>query len=218
LSFPNLTGDIANFADSKLRLLRNNELELNGQVLGLIVFNSFLPSNRVADVFGAAGIQSAGINTLSEFLTSQLSLFITNILNSMVDEGGLISGIDFDLNVRNNNFGISSSNNILPDEIAVRNTLVFKNNRFSVDIGGNYVIQNQGIAINQVLPDFALEFQLTEDRKLKVRLYGKYDIDPITITGLREKYGLGVAFRTEFGSMVDFEKNLKSTVTQITEK
>lgn len=41
LSFPNLTGDIANFADSKLRLLRNNELELNGQVLGLIVFNSF---------------------------------------------------------------------------------------------------------------------------------------------------------------------------------
>ena len=87
-----------------------------------------------------------------------------------------------------------------------------------MDIGGNYVIQNQGIAINQVLPDFALEFQLTEDRKLKVRLYGKYDIDPITITGLREKYGLGVAFRTEFGSMVDFEKNLKSTVTQITEK
>lgn len=218
LSFPNLTGDIANFADSKLRLLRNNELELNGQVLGLIVFNSFLPSNRVADVFGAAGIQSAGINTLSEFLTSQLSLFITNILNSMVDEGGLISGIDFDLNVRNNNFGISSSNNILPDEIAVRNTLVFKNNRFSVDIGGNYVIQNQGIAINQVLPDFALEFQLTEDRKLKVRLYGKYDIDPITITGLREKYGLGVAFRTEFGSMVDFEKNLKSKVSQIIEK
>jgi len=214
LSFPNLTGDVANFADSKLRLLRNNELELNGQVLGLIVFNSFLPSNRVADVFGAAGIQSAGINTLSEFLTSQLSLYITNVLNSMVGEGGLISGIDFDLNVRNNNFGIAS-NNILPDEIAVSNTLVFKNNRFSVDIGGNYVLQNQGIAINQVLPNFALEFQLTEDRKLKIRLYGKYDIDPITITGLREKYGLGVAFRTEFGNMLDFEKKLKATATEV---
>ncbi|MFZ1751517.1 MAG: translocation/assembly module TamB domain-containing protein, partial [Saprospiraceae bacterium] len=56
LNFPNLTGDVANFADSKLRILKNNELELNGQVLGLIVFNSFLPSNRVADAFGAAGI------------------------------------------------------------------------------------------------------------------------------------------------------------------
>ena len=132
----------------------------------------------------------------------------------MVGEGGLISGIDFDLNVRNNNFGIAS-NNILPDEIAVSNTLVFKNNRFSVDIGGNYVLQNQGIAINQVLPNFALEFQLTEDRKLKIRLYGKYDIDPITITGLREKYGLGVAFRTEFGNMLDFEKKLKATAAEV---
>ncbi len=213
LEFPNLTGDIANFADSKLRIIRSNELELNGQAMGLIVFNSFLPSNRVADAFGAAGIQTAGINTLSEFLTSQLSVYITNILNSIVNEGGLISGIDFDLNVRNNNFGIASSN-VIPNEIGFRNTLIFKNNRLSLDIGGNYVFQNQGIQINQVLPDFALEFLLTEDRKLKVRLYGKYDIDPITITGLREKYGLGVAYRTEFGSMTDFEKQIKKAANR----
>lgn len=217
LDFPNLTGDIANFALSKIRIIRNNELELNGQAMGLIVFNSFLPSNRVADAFGAAGIQSASINTLSEFLTSQLSVYITNILNSMVTENGFISGIDFDLNVRNNNFGVASSN-VLPDEIAVKNTIIFKNNRLSLDIGGNYIFQNQGITINQVLPDFALEFQLTEDRKLKIRLYGKYDIDPITITGLREKYGLGVAYRTEFGSMTDFEKKVKNAAKQTIEQ
>jgi len=215
LSFPNLTGDVANFAESKLRIIRNNELELNGQVLGLIVFNSFLPSNRVSDVFGVAGIQSAGINTLSEFLTSQLSLYITSVLNSLVEEGGVISGVDFDLDVRNNNFGIASGNGLLPNEIAVRNTLIFKNNRFSIDIGGNYVLQNQGVTINQVLPDFALEFRLTEDRKLKVRLYGKYDLDPISITGLRQKYGLGVAYRTEFGSMMQFEKELRSKATEV---
>ena len=218
LSFPNLTGDVSNFAESKLRIIRNNELELNGQVLGLIVFNSFLPSNRVADVFGAAGIQSAGINTLSEFLTSQLSLYITSVLNSLVEEGGVISGVDFDLNVRNNNFGIASGNGLVPNEIAVRNTLIFKNNRFSVDIGGNYVLQNQGITINQVLPDFALEFRLTEDQKLKVRLYGKYDLDPISITSLRQKYGLGVAYRTEFGSMLDFEKGLKEKAREVIEQ
>jgi hypothetical protein len=207
LSFPNLTGDIANFADSKLRLLQTNDQELNGQVLGLIVFNSFIQSNRVADVFGASGIQSASINTLSEFLSSQLSMYITNILNAMVGEGSIISGIDFDVNMRNNTFGLASGG-IVPDEIAIRNTLIFKNDRLSLDIGGNYVFQYQGNAINQVLPDFALEFRLTEDRKLKVRLYGKYDID-ISTFGLREKYGLGVAYRTEFGSMTDFEENIK---------
>ncbi|MBK8627263.1 MAG: translocation/assembly module TamB domain-containing protein [Saprospiraceae bacterium] len=216
LSFPNLTGDIANFADSKLRLLQGNPQELNGQVLGLIVFNSFIQSNRVADAFGTSSIQSASINTLSEFLSSQLSMYITNILNSMVSEGSIISGIDFDVNVRNNTFGLTSSS-FVPDEIAVRNTLVFKNDRLSLDIGGNYVFQYQGNAINQVLPDFALEFRLTEDRKLKVRLYGKYDID-VTTFGLREKYGLGVAYRTEFGSMMDFEAKIKKVAAKTINK
>lgn len=202
LAFPNLTGDVANFADSKLRTIRSNELELNGQAMGLIVFNSFLPSNRVSDAFGTSGIQSASINTLSEFLSSQLSVFITNIVNSGIGENGIISGIDFDMNVRNNNFGFAD-NDLLPDEIGFRNTIFLKNNRISLDIGGNYVFQNQGININQMLLDFAVEFQLTEDRRLKMRLYGKNDIDPVTVTGLREKYGLGMAYRTEFGNMMN---------------
>ena len=207
LAFPNLTGDYANFAESKLRVLQGNDQELNGQVLGLIVFNTFIQSSRVSDVFGASGIQSASINTLSEFLSSQLSMYITNVLNSVVGEGSFITGIDFDVNVRNNTFNLAPSG-FIPDEIAVRNTLNFKNDRLSLDIGGNYILQFQGTAINQVLPDFALEFKLTDDRKLKVRLYGKYDIDVSTF-GLRDKYGLGVAYRTEFGSMVDFEKSIK---------
>lgn len=41
LAFPNLVGDLATLADSKLRLLQNNELELNSQVFGLIMFNNF---------------------------------------------------------------------------------------------------------------------------------------------------------------------------------
>ncbi|MCZ2102363.1 MAG: translocation/assembly module TamB [Chitinophagales bacterium] len=210
LSFPNLTGELANYADNKLKILEGNDQELNGQVLGLIVFNSFIQSNRVSDIFGASGFQSAGINTLSDFLSSQLSMYITNMINTMVGDEGVISGVDFGVNFKNNNFGVVSSN-FAPDEIAVRNTIVFKNDRLSLDIGGNYVLQYQGTDVNQVLPDFALEFRLTKDRKLKIRLYGKYDID-ITTTGLREKYGLGVAYRTEFGSMTHFEDAIQQAV------
>jgi hypothetical protein len=212
LEFPNLSGNIANFTESKLRIIRSNELELNGQAMSLIVFKSFLPSNRVNDVVGASGIQSASINTLSEFLTSQLSVFITNILNSIVADKGLISGIDFDLNVRNNNLGLTSTS-VVPDEIGFKSTVLSKDSRLSLDVGGNYVLQNQGIAINQIFPEMALEFQLTEDRKLKIRLYGKTDIDPVTITGgIRQKYGLGIAYRTEFSSMTEFENTIKKAV------
>ena len=222
LTFPNLTGDIQSFADSKLRLLRTNELELNSQVLGLIVFNAFLPSSRVSDVFGASGLQSAGINTLSEFISSQLSLLLTNLINSTLEENGLISGVDFEVGVRNNNLALGSAatSNIFPDEIEVRlkNKFRFMDERLSLNLGGNYVFQNQGQAVNQVLPDFAVELELTNDRKLKVRLYGKGDIDPTTLTSLRQKYGLGVAYRTEFGSMLDFERKMKTKIGDLIEK
>ncbi|HMU04059.1 MAG TPA: translocation/assembly module TamB domain-containing protein, partial [Saprospiraceae bacterium] len=222
LTFPNLTSDISSFADSKLRLLRTNELELNSQVLGLIVFNSFLPSSRVSDVFGASGLQSAGINTLSEFISSQLSLILTNLINSTLEDNGLISGVDFEVGVRNNNLALGSAatSNLFPDEIEVRlkNKFRFMDERLSLNLGGNYVFQNQGQAVNQVLPDFAIELELTNDRKLKVRLYGKGDIDPTTLTSLRQKYGLGVAYRTEFGSMLDFEKKMKTKIGDLIEK
>ncbi len=216
LSFPNLTGELAGYAENKLKILQGNDQELNGQVLGLIVFNSFIQSNRVSDIFGTSGIQSAGINTLSDFLSSQLSMYITNMINTMVGEGSVISGVDFGVNFKNNNFGVVNSG-FAPDEITVRNTIVFKNDRLSLDVGGNYVLQFQGTEINQVLPDFALEFRLTKDRRLKVRLYGKYDID-ITTTGLREKYGLGVAYRTEFGSMTKFEDAIQQAVQHTIEQ
>lgn len=198
LAFPSLTGDIANFVDNKLRVLSNNDQELNGQVLGLIVFNSFLPSNRIGDIFGGSDLQSASINTLGEFLSSQLSLYITNILNSLIQEGGIVSGVDFDVNLRNNTF---SNSPFVPDEIAVKNKIIFKDNRFSLDLGGNYVVQSFGQPVNQVLPDFALEFILSEEGKLKVRLYGRYDIDVINFQ-LRPQYGLGLGYRTEFGPMI----------------
>lgn len=212
LKFPNLIGESANLVENKLRLLQNNNQELNSQVLGLIVFNSFIPSTDVGGVFGASGIQSASINTLSEFLASQLSLYITNVLNTIVSDESFISSIDFGLNVRNNRLG-NENLGFIPDEVGIRNTIYFKNNRLSIDLGGQFVYQYLGTPINQVLPDFALEFVLTEDRKLRIRLYGKADIDLINFD-LRQKYGLGIGYRTEFGSMLDFEETLKRSVKE----
>ncbi len=213
LNFPNLIGEAANIVENKLRLLQNNPQEINSQVLGLIVFNSFMPSSNVGGVFGTSGIQSASINTLSEFLASQLSLYITNVLNTIVSDDSFISSIDFGLNVRNNNFGVPNVD-FVPDEVGIRNTIYFKNNRLSIDLGGQYVYQFLGQSINQVLPDFALEFVLTEDRKMRIRLYGKTDLD-ILNGNLRQKYGLGIGYRTEFGSVLDFENALKQSVQEV---
>lgn len=48
--FPALTGELKSYTDSKVRLLRNNEADYNSQVFGLIVFNTFIPSNTISAV------------------------------------------------------------------------------------------------------------------------------------------------------------------------
>jgi hypothetical protein len=222
LAFPNLVGELANLTDSKMRLIRINELELNSQVLGLIVFNSFLPSNRVSDAFGAGSLQSAGINTLSEFVSSQLSMYLTSLLNTALEENGFIAGVDFEVGLRNNTLnvgGATDNRNLFPDEVEfmLKNRFRFMDERLSLNVGGNYVFQNQGFTVNQILPDFSLELILTKDRKLKARLYGKYDLDAVAINNFRQKYGLGLGYRTEFGSMLDFEKNVKKGVRELLE-
>ncbi|MEZ4911726.1 MAG: translocation/assembly module TamB domain-containing protein [Saprospiraceae bacterium] len=206
VSFPNLAPELASFADSKLRLIRNNELELNSQVLGLIVLNTFLPSNSISDLFGTDGLQSVGVNTLSEFLSSQLSMHITNLLNSVISDNGVLSDVDFELGLHNNAISgnLYNSSILLPDEInfTLKNKFKFLDERFSLNLGANYILQNQGVAVNQVLPDYAIEFLLTDDKKLKIRHYGRSDIDPVNLGQLRQKYGFGIGYRTEFGNVI----------------
>ena len=220
LNFPNIVGELGAIVDNKKRITQTNQLELNNQVVGLIVWNSFIPSNNLADAIGTSALQNAGINTLSEFLTSQFSVYITNIINNALAEKGLSAGIDFEVGLRNNMLAVGNTNNsILPDELEIRfsTPLSFLDDKVSLNIGGNYVFQNQGLTINQILPDFALELQLTDDRKLKARLYGKTDLDVVTITNLRQKYGIGIGYRTEFGAMVDFKDKIKEGLDKLTE-
>lgn len=222
LAFPNVVGELASLTDSKLRIVQNNENELNSQAFGLIMFNAFLPSNRVSDVIGASGIQSLGINTVSEFLSNQLSLYITNLINQALEENNVWAGIDFEIGMRNNNATITGVNdaNIFPDEIEFRlkNRFKFLEERMSLNVGGNYVFQNQGQVINQILPDFSLELILTDDRKLKARLYGRTDLNLVGFNTLAPKLGLGLTFRTEFGEMNEFEKRLKNNVKSALEQ
>ncbi len=207
--FPNLTGELKTYADTKLRLLRNNEVEFNSQVFGLVVFNSFMPSSTVSQAFNNNFIQNAGISTLSEFVGSQFSIYMTSLINSALSENGLISGIDFDLNLINNSSSPTSAsdeNSLLPSEIQVRlkNKFRFLDERLSVNVGGNYVRQNNSIGINDLtnylVPEFYIEYALTKDRQLNLKLYGKYDVDEIEF-GRRQKFGVGLRYRSEFGSI-----------------
>ena len=59
-----------------------------------------------------------------------------------------------------------------------------------------------------------LEYFLTDERKLKVRLYGTSDID-FQSTSRRGKYGFGFGYRTEFGTLSEFQNGLGDSLEEV---
>ena len=168
IGFPDLVGNLRNLADSKVRALKTTENGINNQVLGLMVFNNFLPDNDPLANIQVSNVAQLGSNTLTEFLTSQLSLMATEYLSELL-EGEVISGIDLDIALAQNNT-IGDANvpdpdasfvEFVPDEVQLNLRNEFKNDNFVLNIGGNYVRENPLNTVNDYLTgDFSLDLSL----------------------------------------------------------
>ena len=194
IKFPELTGEIAGYADSKLRILRTNDNAMNEQVFGLLWAGTFLPSN-VLQSDNTTELAGSGIyNTLSEFLSNQLSLFLSEMLEQAVADVDFISGIDFDVGY-SQDFDFNSQNYSASEwELRLKNRLF--DDRIILDVGGNYITDSP-VAGTYFAGDYALEYVLTRDRRLKVRFYHRNER---TIEGQKNKVGIGLSYRREFDS------------------
>ncbi len=223
LAFPELTGELKAYAENKVRTLRENEIALNSQVVGLLAFQTFLPDNNLVsnDVLGSSNfLQTAGVSTLSEFVSSQLSRLFTGLFEAALTDNGLIAGVDFDIGlIKNSSLLQQSSAGLAPDEIQVnfKNRFRFLNERLSFNLGGNYIPQSLADNASFFGLDFALEYFITNDRKLKLRMYGRSDIDQLVVDGRQEQYGFGLGYRTEFGTLADFQEGLKKSIKGVLE-
>jgi hypothetical protein len=144
IDFPNLTGPASSIVENKLTLLESDPNEMYKQAGALIVLNTFVPS---AVGGGQALGVAAGVNTLSEFVSSQFSNVLSDILRSAVEDVEFIDDIDLDLNynvgtddlLRGEGLGISSG------EFRVSTTARLFD-RVELDVGTNYFVGNTNSA------------------------------------------------------------------------
>jgi len=194
-AFPNLKGELQSFAESKIRTLKQDQNELNKQVSGLILFGQFLP----ADFAFGNQAQAFALNSVSELLSNQLSLMVTELLKDLVGEG-VLSDINF--NVRQ---ALTSRGN---NEFQFSLKPYFLKDRLSLQVGGN--IQNNVPGTNVgtfVGTDVIIEYAITPDRNLKLRVFQKLQPD---IGGRRFQVGTGLSFRKEYDSFGDFLRSFRS--------
>lgn len=206
ISFPQLTGGLKTMTDSKLRILKQDPNELNRQVFGLIVVGQFLPADLA--------IQGTDIfyNTVSEFISNQLSLLLTELFSEFFGEQSALSGIDFDIayNQYQTNFG-SDANFRRGDEFQVRLRQEFFNDRLTILVGGNVDIGNNARVPESggtfVGNDVVIEYVLNRDRTLKLRIYQR--LEPDIGGGSRLEIGSGISYRKEFDSFSEFLKSFR---------
>lgn len=202
LAFPALQGALKNYVDSKLIILRQDLNELNKQVFGLIVAGQFLPA-----VFSMSGT-SIVYNTVSEFVSNQLSLIVNQLISNLIGKGDVASGTNFDIAYnRNPNFVITDFRAGNELQVSLKQSLF--NDRLTVMVGGNLDNNFFGGSSESTTflgNDVVVEYDLSKDKSLKFRVYQKLQPD---FSGRRLRFGAGVSYRKEFESFSDFLSSLK---------
>jgi hypothetical protein len=204
LGFPSLEAQLRNIVQNKLREVEADENELNRQVLGLIVFNNFFTTG-----FSGQDNTQFGINTLSGFLSAQISNYLSEILSQALVGVDFISGIDLDVGY--NRFIGDQLEGVSPlsgEEFNVRLKNTLFNDRLAINAGANLVSTNDAEFAGgyYIAGDLAVEYYITPARRLKVKFYNRNDQ---TIYGPRQRTGVGLSFRKEFAHIRELFRSVQ---------
>lgn len=216
IKIPDADPAIKSAVNSKLDFIRLEQNDLNKQVIGLLVLNKFLP---VYNVGGASTSQNTDLansagNTVSEFVSNQLSIYLSDWLSKFVTD------VQLDLNYRSYQSTIAGGAALPVDEIENRRELQlalsksFFNDRVFIDVGGNFDFSGgtstSGGASgnprgNNVAGDFEIQYALTPDGRYKVKAFrrGEYDI---FAERNRNRTGVGIQYKKEFDNWKDLMK------------
>lgn len=205
LDFPNLSSRLKSLVDNKLRLLRQDQNELNRQVFGVVVVGSFLPSNT-AGFIGNEDYAASAVNTVTQMFTNQFSNYLTALAAEWF--GGTVSSIDF-------NIAYNEYRSVLADqsdptlaqtgrELQLRLTSGFVNDRITVQLGSQFGLGRPGANVQDGFlgEDVTLEFQLTANRQWRLKVYQRTEPD-IAGGQLRARYGFGISFRKDYDNFAE---------------
>lgn len=165
--------------------------DMNMQVVSLLLFGSFQP------VTGAAQSENFAAISSYEMLSNQVS----NILSSFSEN------VDINVNYRpetstsGQEFAVGFSTRLLDDRLTV-----------STDLGvrDNSIYGASGDEVNNIVGDFVAEYKLTEDGRIRLKVFNKSNDYQSTAVLKQSPYtqGIGVVFRKEF------DRSLKGKVTE----
>ncbi len=156
--------------------IQNDEQELKRQVFSLLILKKLMPQNSNFDV------QSADFgSSVSEFISNQLSYWI-----NQVDEN---LELEFDLNLADQTGGSGTDGNGSNSGVfQLRLSYTFLNGRLRVTREGEIVSSTSNSDLSNVIGDITVEYLLTQDGRLRAKVYSK--------SSQLEEHQRGIGFET----------------------
>lgn len=160
----NISSDIESAIEEKLRQIRNDQAEMNKQVIALLVLNRFIGENPFAS--------SAG-TSVSGMARQSVSKIISQQLNNLASE--IVNGFEL-------NFDLESADDFSTGEAQTRTDLNVElskrlfDDRLKITIGSNFGLEGEERANEQmtnIAGDISAEYSITEDGRYLVRAYRK---------------------------------------------
>lgn len=199
MEFPELTGQVRNYVEDRLRVIADDQNEINKQVFGLLVARSFIPS-----VSSVVNIDGTVVNTVSEVITNQLSFFLTQYLQESIDEVPFISSVELNIgyNVYRNNYTAEAQLVVKTgNEFVVQPEIGFLDNRLQLTMEANLQTGSAVTSNTLITHDFVVEYSITEDNRLVAKLYQRTEPYVFEKTS---KLGIGLTYQKEFDRFYEF--------------
>lgn len=180
---------------ARVQQLNEDESELNKQVVALIVFNRFLPSDAVNTGGGGA----------SELARSSVSKLLSNQLNQLSQK--YIQGfeLNFDLNSYTD-YQTGQADQRTDLNVSLRKSLF--GDRVVVQVGSQVGIEGQERQSNEIIGDISLEYLIDPDGTYRLKAFRKNQYQDL-VEGQLTVTGLSILFNKEFDTLKELLEKQK---------
>lgn len=186
---------------NKLKQINQNPSELNKQVMGLLVLNTFIPEDPMSTLDGGngGGVGQAAKNSVSKILSQQL--------NNLA--GNLIKGIDLNFDLQNQeDYSTGTAQETTSLKVGASKQLF--NDRLTVSVGSNIMLQGNQQNASSLIGDISVEYKLTRDGRYRIRVYQNNDNNTV-IDGQVVETGVAFALIMDYDEFREILQRSRTT-------
>lgn len=190
--------EVASAFESITSTTRNNEAELNKQVVGLLLYQRFFPPSLTGFNSNQSSTNSVGTdfqNTLFDVFTGKISNYVSDWMQNT------FQGMNFGLSYKNySQFNQTDQANANRNELKIAISQKLLNDRLIFNLGGNYDFgRSQFTSSNSAFfgGDIDIEYILTPTGNVRTKFYSTLSNDPLNSIYIN-KTGMGILFQKEF--------------------